>query len=656
MEAVESHQALDTRVFSLAYEKCLRQNDVLHGIESLRKLRVHVLLCENENEHLREQINEDEQHMQRMEHGKNAMRTRIKKLEASLESAHGEARVKSREIETLKAETHSLHSVTMDSTKLLTEKLALARELSTLRPEIDHFRSQVASNRTLLAEKLLLEHRLSTVQMELESEKKSMQHVLAKDGKMRAEDAKIESQLQLIKAELQREQRARQTLERENREASSTWDAQKITLESRLETFRSKLRTTKDSLKDAQRELQDARSTAKSDANERADAQHGRNTMVNTKKRNAAQMLSDSMIGTPGGMVNDRRTKRASTLPGDKSTFSITPYLSRMASAAPESLPEEATQSCGIPDIDDRATVLVQENKKKGTAKAKVVPGQKKSKTGVVLEQVAEEKDGEDDMVEQNPPRQNEPPAGDDTTLGGNELGKRKKRRLFGGEPGKTLFDEDEPEVNAPGVRAHYHETPIGLDRQYRTDDNHGMTARSYLELEKQSRILAPGIAHDSQGCQEEGEKGRSGRESYIVDVVLSDMSAPWEQTEGFWKRSLSDPYYRMMNTSGINFRDHAGSMDLCEAALKFASDTLRPGGHFVCKFYQGSEDRALEERLKTLFSKVHREKPESSRSVRIPPAICLQGRLANLSKTSKESFFIAMKRKGGVSNAEMQG
>lgn len=46
-----------------------------------------------------------------------------------------------------------------------------------------------------------------------------------------------------------------------------------------------------------------------------------------------------------------------------------------------------------------------------------------------------------------------------------------------------------------------------------------------------------------------------------VVDVVLSDMSAPWEQTDGFWKRSLSDPYFRMMNTSGMNFRDHAGSM-----------------------------------------------------------------------------------------------
>ena len=45
------------------------------------------------------------------------------------------------------------------------------------------------------------------------------------------------------------------------------------------------------------------------------------------------------------------------------------------------------------------------------------------------------------------------------------------------------------------------------------------------------------------------------------VDVVLSDMSAPWHQTSGFWKRSLSNPYNRMMNTSGNNFRDHAGSM-----------------------------------------------------------------------------------------------
>ncbi|KAJ5102864.1 hypothetical protein N7532_003393 [Penicillium argentinense] len=112
------------------------------------------------------------------------------------------------------------------------------------------------------------------------------------------------------------------------------------------------------------------------------------------------------------------------------------------------------------------------------------------------------------------------------------------------------------------------------------------------------------------------------------VDVVLSDMSAPWHQTTGFWKRSLSNPYNRMMNTSGNAFRDHAGSMDLCNAALDFSSNVLRTGGHFVCKFYQGVEDKDLENRLKSLFQKVQRLKPESSRS------------------ESKESFFIGLDRK----------
>lgn len=38
-------------------------------------------------------------------------------------------------------------------------------------------------------------------------------------------------------------------------------------------------------------------------------------------------------------------------------------------------------------------------------------------------------------------------------------------------------------------------------------------------------------------------------------------MSEPWPQTHGFSVNTLSNPYIRMMNTSGIPFKDHAGSM-----------------------------------------------------------------------------------------------
>lgn len=61
-------------------------------------------------------------------------------------------------------------------------------------------------------------------------------------------------------------------------------------------------------------------------------------------------------------------------------------------------------------------------------------------------------------------------------------------------------------------------------------------------------------------------------------------------------------------------------NQDLCHAALIFASDTLKAGGHFICKFYQGAEDKALQKKLQKMFEKVHREKPESSRSVSYMP------------------------------------
>jgi len=44
------------------------------------------------------------------------------------------------------------------------------------------------------------------------------------------------------------------------------------------------------------------------------------------------------------------------------------------------------------------------------------------------------------------------------------------------------------------------------------------------------------------------------------VDVLLSDMSEPWPQTDGFWKNYLSAAYFKM-KTTGIRVTDHADSM-----------------------------------------------------------------------------------------------
>ncbi|KAI9836836.1 MAG: hypothetical protein M1819_001001 [Sarea resinae] len=161
---------------------------------------------------------------------------------------------------------------------------------------------------------------------------------------------------------------------------------------------------------------------------------------------------------------------------------------------------------------------------------------------------------------------------------------------------------------------------------------------RDYIDLERRADVSDFSDSKDESTQSRISKRAKEEIEGRVVDVVISDMSAPWAQTTGYGKRSLSNPYYRMMNTSGMSFRDHAGSMDLCLAALQFGFDTLHTGGHFVCKFYQGNEDKLLEKRLKKLFQSVHRDKPESSRS------------------ESKEAYFVALRRKEGVSREEVFG
>ncbi|RDL37461.1 Uncharacterized protein BP5553_04894 [Venustampulla echinocandica] len=159
--------------------------------------------------------------------------------------------------------------------------------------------------------------------------------------------------------------------------------------------------------------------------------------------------------------------------------------------------------------------------------------------------------------------------------------------------------------------------------------------AISYIEQEQHDIDDVQGNTERTPP-NEKGQKLEDDRR--IVDIVLSDMSEPWEQTTGFWKKSLSNPHIRMMNTTGINFKDHAGSMDLCNAALRFSVDTVRNGGHFVCKFYQGSEEKHFEQKLKKLFAAVYREKPDSSR------------------KESKEAYFVALRRKKDVAMEDVFG
>ncbi|KAG4304736.1 hypothetical protein PORY_001801 [Pneumocystis oryctolagi] len=122
-----------------------------------------------------------------------------------------------------------------------------------------------------------------------------------------------------------------------------------------------------------------------------------------------------------------------------------------------------------------------------------------------------------------------------------------------------------------------------------------------------------------------------------VADVILSDMLAPLPQIDGFYKRSLSDPYHRLANVSGISVKDHGASMDLCDSALLFCIDALRVGGNFICKFYSGIEDKILFKKMQKVFQKVKREKPDASRN------------------ESREAYFIGLKKRALISKKDIE-
>ncbi len=77
-------------------------------------------------------------------------------------------------------------------------------------------------------------------------------------------------------------------------------------------------------------------------------------------------------------------------------------------------------------------------------------------------------------------------------------------------------------------------------------------------------------------------------------DLVLSDMAA---------------------NTTGHPATDHLRIVALVELAADFAIATLRPGGCFVAKVFQGGSEGELLKLLKENFDSVRHFKPDASRS-----------------------------------------
>ncbi|KAI9787544.1 MAG: hypothetical protein M1839_000074 [Geoglossum umbratile] len=485
---------LRSKSLELIYVQCARKNDLLFQEEEARQLRLRILLLEDENDDLHDQLAQEDDRIDLLEKEKEELQERANEALRDLQVAQAEVRAKGRELDNIKAELNALNTVSIGSSKLLTEKLALSHELSTIKPELEHLRSQAASYQSLISEKLSLQRQLNTIQVELETEKRAAQRAIAKGGKEDAQDLKRQGQVDSLRQELSKEKRARERAEKDAKKGSDDWEGKKAVLESKLEATKGKLRTAKDQLKEKETELQQAQAAAVRAAQSQYMAINATTAAKNSHERTIALSSVDDTIGTPGGVVaKGRRTAKRDTkvaaLPGDKSTFSMTPFLNRTASIAPESPlrrehEEENAEEGGDSEREEAvakeseagADEAIQEGSpskapKTKAAKAKSKPQAKSSKGNALnttkagksnvlgkrnaapaLEKVIEEENDENiPPVKAGAvikPTKKAPTLFSSTT--DEPEPKKKKRKILGGGAGKTLFDDEDADRAKP--------------------------------------------------------------------------------------------------------------------------------------------------------------------------------------------------------------
>ncbi|KAF5635138.1 hypothetical protein F52700_5529 [Fusarium sp. NRRL 52700] len=488
----------------------LRHQDNVHQIdltgrdEEARLLKLRLLTLRDENSSLKDRLVQRDALVKQITKKGKDVHAELAEAKEKLKAQEMQLRKQGNELEGLKTEIKSLNDFRQDSNKVLQEKLALSHKLDQIQPELEHLKTQLENHRAVVAQKQDLERQLSSIEVELENEKRSKKRIQYKNH----DNDQVKEQLDEARRELEK---LKKEHTRELREVRGERDM----LEGRVEDTRSKLKKTQGDLKDTRAELTSCR-TELEEARKTLAANKSSKKSVTMKEhpigKKRAQDLSmeDISIGTPGPdeatlrrPFKKRGAERA--LVGEKSTFSITPFLNRTknlsenmsdelseihsptgkSTGAPEpvafedAVPEagdsmsmEPIEEAPEPDHQAEDDAVAEEEEQPRAQKVRGRPRKalddapttkknmpvqakrkaKASKTSSRVEMIAEVDEADEPETEPIEKPKKVPellksnPATTSLRNGNDDADTRKKKRKMLGGGNKTLFDDEEAE------------------------------------------------------------------------------------------------------------------------------------------------------------------------------------------------------------------
>lgn len=166
-------------------------------------------------------------------------------------------------------------------------------------------------------------------------------------------------------------------------------------------------------------------------------------------------------------------------------------------------------------------------------------------------------------------------------------------------------------------------------------DGYRARAAYKLIEIDDRDRLLRPGAvvvdlgAAPGSWCQVAVKRcGASGR-VFALDILPVEAIAGVDFLQGDFTEDkvLAELERRLAgarvdavlsdmapNLSGVATVDQARSIHLCELALDFAAQHLKPSGQFVVKVFQGEGFMEFRKAMEGVFSSVQVRKPKASR------------------------------------------
>jgi 23S rRNA (uridine2552-2'-O)-methyltransferase len=156
------------------------------------------------------------------------------------------------------------------------------------------------------------------------------------------------------------------------------------------------------------------------------------------------------------------------------------------------------------------------------------------------------------------------------------------------------------------------------------------------LEIQAKDRLIHPGSRVVDLGAAPGGwtqvAVQLSGEQGFVVamDILPMDSLAGAEILQGDFREeavleqlrhSLAGRQIDLVisdmspNVTGMTAVDQPRAIYLCELALEFALEALRPGGDFLIKVFQGEGFEPFLKAMRASFTKVVTRKPEASRA-----------------------------------------